>query len=370
MRHSRTIVAVAFLALAACKRPEASKGKGEIPVRTVQVQPVQTGVLVGSFEVTGELQGIEEVRVFAQVPDRIRSLAVKEGDTVKQGDLLATILGDLQSEGVRQAQAALDAALANRDALVDNIRRTRTLVEGGGGARGQLETLETQARAAEAQVRQATAAVGQASLQQGRTVIRSPISGKVAQLNFRVGDLAAPSVPLMTIVRDDALKAVLRVPERDFLRVREDMPARISPLATPDLAVEGKVTTKGPMVDRLTRTGLVEIVLTNPERRLLAGSAIRAVIEVDRRPDVVLAPAEAIILSGETERTGRAVAFVVDGEKALRRDVKVGVRQEDQLEIVEGLKAGDKLVIQGAQFLRDQNPIVLAGNAGERKDGR
>ena len=367
MKTNHIALALGLLVLGGCKRPEdSSKGKGDIPSRPVRVQPVQTGEIIERFEVTGELQGIEEVRVFAQVPERIRTLAVKEGDTVRQGDLLATVLSDLQSEGVRQAQAMLDAALANRDALQDNVRRTRTLVEGGGGARGQLETLEAQARAADAQVRQAAAAVGQASLQQSRTIIRSPISGKVAQVNFRLGDMATPTMPLMTIVRDDSLKAVLRVPERDFLRVREGLTARISPLATPDVVVEGKVTIKGPMVDRLTRTGLVEILLENSSRRLLAGSAIRAAVEVNRRPGVVLVPAEAVILSGETERTGRAVAFVADGQRALRRDVKVGVRQADQIEVTEGLKAGEQLVVQGAQFLRDQNPIKLQ-DEGESK---
>jgi RND family efflux transporter MFP subunit len=317
----------------------------------------------------GELQGIEEVRVFAQVPDRIRNLAVDEGDRVKAGQLLATIWGEAQTEGVNQAEAALEAALANRDAVKDNLARMRSLREGNSIAQSQLDAVESQFRAAEAQVRQATAGVGAASVQRSRTVVSAPISGIVTQVNLRAGDLAGAGVPILTIVRADLVKAVLRVPERDFLQVREGMPVRIAPLARPQDAVEGKVTVKGPVVDRMTRTGLVEVHLENKDARLVAGSAVRALIELARRPDVVLVPADALIFTIDTDRTGEAIAFVSDGAKAQRRMVRVGARQSDRLEVVEGLKPGESLVVQGSHFLRDGNPLRIADDKAEKAGG-
>lgn len=358
MRWSIGVLAV-LPALSACGEQTGAKSE-ELPLRTVRTAAVATGELVERVEVIGELQGMEEIRIFAQIPERIRSLAVKEGDLVKKGDLLATILGDLQSEAVAQAQAALDAALANRDAVADNLGRTRKIFSSGAGTKGQLEALEAQARAVEAQVRQATAALSTASTQQSRTVLRSPIDGVVAQVSFRVGDMASPTMPLMTVVQDSRVKAVLRVPERDFLRVEVGMPVRVAPLAQPDREVEGTVTLKGPIVDRNTRTGLVEIHLANRERRLVAGSAIRAGIELSRRSEVVLVPAEAVIMSSETERTGAAVVFVAREERAQRREVKVGQRRGSELEILDGLRVGDQLITSGAHFLRDNNPIRLA----------
>ncbi len=358
--------------VAGCK-PEAQQADAaagpEIPVRAVRVVQVGTGDLVESVSLVGELQGIEEVRVFAQVADRIRTLVVKEGDIVKGGDVLATVNADIHSSAVNQAQAAMEAAIANRDAVHDNLERTRQLAAAGSASRSQLQTLEAQARAAEAQVRQATAGLGQASAQRSRTVIRAPISGVVSQINLREGDLAAPGAPIMTIVRDHRLKAVFRAPERDFLRITEGMNVKVRLLANDATSVDAKVSLRGPVVDRMTRTGLVEVHIDNAEHRLMAGAAVRGTIELSRRPDVVLVPAEAIMLSGETERTGRATAFLTDGKVAKRRDVKVGVRQDGAIEIVEGLSRGDSLIVQGAHFLRDENPIrvMTDGASGEKK---
>lgn len=364
----------AALADAGEKAGETKKGasaKSAIPTRPVTAIDVTTGSVVETVEVIGELQGIEEIRVFAMIPERIRSLTVDEGHTVKKGDVLATLMGDLQTEAVNQAQAALEAAVANRDAIKDNLERTRALVKVGSATQSQLDGLEAQYRAAEAQVRQATAGLGSAGAQRDRIIVRSPISGVVAQVNLRAGDYAAGGVPIMTVLKPDRLKAVLRVPERDFLRVKQGMKVVVSPLAVPQQKVEATVTLKGPIVDRTTRTGLVEIHLDNSDGALVPGSAIKATIELARRDGVVLVPAEAVLLTTETERTGAAISFVItEGDKdekgaqqwlARRRDVTIGIRQGADIEVKDGLKAGERLIVQGAHLLRDENPVTIVG---------
>lgn len=349
-------LATVSLAAGACK-PAADASTTEAPVRTVRAQPVGTGDVVNDIELVGELEGIEEVRVFSQVADRIRSLTVKEGEQVKAGDVLAVVNSDLQSEGVNQAQAGLEAAIANRDAVMDNLNRTRELARAGSATQSQLQGLEAQARAAEAQVRQANAGLGQAAAQRSRAVLRAPIAGVVAQVMVRAGDMAAPGQPILTIVRDHRVKAVFRAPERDFLKIREGFPVRLEPLADGSTQVDATVTVRGPVVDRMTRTGLVEVHMDNPDRKLLAGTSVRARIELARRENVVLVPSEAVMLTGETERTGKAIAFVTDGKVAQRREVQVGARQGGQMEIVDGLKPGELLVVQGAHFLRDGSAV-------------
>jgi RND family efflux transporter MFP subunit len=361
----RLLVATApllgLLLLPGCK--PAAPPSAELPVRTVRADTVGTGDVVTTVELVGELFGIEEVRVFPQVSDRLRSLPVREGQHVKQGEVLAVINADLQSEAVNQAQAGLEAAIAGRDSANDNLRRTRELVLSGSVSQSQLEALEAQARAAEAQVRQAAAGLGTASAHRTRAVVRAPISGVVAQLNFRAGDMVAPTGPLLTLVRDQRVKAVFRVPERDFLKIVEGQPLGLQPLADPGVRVAAQVTLKGPVVDRMTRTGLIEAHLDNEDRRLVAGSSVRGTVELERRPNVVLVPAEAVMLTGQTERTGLATAFVTDGKLAKVRQVQVGVRQGGQIEIVRGLSEGERLVVQGAHFLRDGSPVNVVGPA-------
>ena len=128
-------------------------------------------------------------------------------------------------------------------------------------------------------MRQASAGLGSAGAQRDRVVVRSPISGVVAQVQLREGDLAATGMPIMTVIKPDRLKAVLRVPERDFLRVKQGMKVNLSPLAVPEQKVEGTVTLKGPVVDRMTRTGLVEVHLDNTDGALVPGDVCVVQIE-------------------------------------------------------------------------------------------
>jgi RND family efflux transporter MFP subunit len=357
-------VLTVLLGLVACDMEAESEGPRPMATRTVTVSPVSRGDLVETVSLVGELQGVEEVRIFALVTDRIRQVAVREGDRVRANEVLATVDAELASQSEAQAEAALEAAIAARDALADEIRRMRPLVEGGSAPRSQIEALEAQLRSAEAQVRQARAGAGQATAQRGRTVIRSPIAGVVTALNVQAGEIPPPQAPLLTVVQPDRLKVVLRAPERHFLRIGEGMPVRISPLADPAAVVEATVSLKGPVVDRMTRTGLVEVRVDNADGALLPGTAVRAIVEIGRQPDVVLIPSEAALLTSETERTGRAMVFVRDGEVARRRDVIIGTRQADRVEVREGLSEGEEVVVRGVHFLRDGNPIRI-GEGGE-----
>ncbi|MFN7135464.1 MAG: efflux RND transporter periplasmic adaptor subunit, partial [Myxococcales bacterium] len=321
MKRNGWLLVIPLSLLAGTALGQAPATSAAVPTRPVAVAKVGTGAVVEGVELIGELQGMEEIRIFSQVPERIRTLAVREGSVVKAGEVLATVWAEAQTEGYNQAQAGLEAAIANRDAVRDNVERMRALLKVGSATQSQLDGLEAQLRAAEAQVRQAAAGVSAASAQKDRTLIKSPIAGVVAQVQVREGDLAAPSLPIMTVVKPDRLKAVLRVPERDFLRVKQGMPVRLAPLAVPTQQVQAKVTLKGPVVDRLTRTGLVEVHLDNKEGQLVPGSTVRVFIELSRREGVVLVPADAVLLTTETERTGEALAFVAEGEVAKKREV-------------------------------------------------
>ncbi len=363
-KMSLAICLTAAAMSSACKgsRADASRSD-EQPARNVKTATVTTGDLVETVEVIGELKGIDEVRVLPQVAERIRSIEVNEGDVVKAGATLVVLEGQLQNEAVRQADAAKEASMANRDALHDDVERVRALVNAGSASRQQLDGLEARLRAADAQVRQLEAALSQASTQRSRTLLRSPIAGTVAQINAQEGDLASPAVPILTVVRCDHVKAVLRVPERQFLKIELGMPVHLAPLARPDRGIDAKVSVLGPVIDRTSRTGLVEVDLDNTQAALVPGSAVRAVIEVARRKDIVLVPARAILFTPDTDTTGEATAFVVNDGLAEQRTVHIGARQHDDFEIKDGLKPEEQLIVVGAHLLRDKSPVKVLADA-------
>src|SRR5690606_34853265 len=127
--------------------------------------------------------------------------------------------------------------------------RARKLHEAGAASQAELDAAVTQHDATQAQLRQARAAASQASAQSGRMSITSPIAGVVSHITAKEGDMASPSMPMMTVVSKGHLRAVFSVPERYFGRLKKDMPIEVQPLATPENVVKAKITELSPAID-------------------------------------------------------------------------------------------------------------------------
>lgn len=336
----------------------------EPPPRLVVTDRVRTGDAVDRVDVLGDVHGEQEVRVFAQVPERIRVLHVQEGSRVSAGDPIVTLEADLQSTGVLQASAALSAADAARAQLMADLERVRGLVASGAAPRSQLEMLEAQLRTSDAQVSQARAARRSASEQRERTVVRAPIDGTVALLSVQHGDMVAPSVPICAIVQLERVEVELRVTEQDFVRVREGMAAEVRPPALPDVVRTGRVVRVSPVLEPLTRTARITVAVDNADGVLRPGMVAQTAIELGRRRDTVLAPARALVLSTRTDTEREAVVFVLDreGEHAVarRRAVRLGRRYDRTVEITEGLTGGEEVVVQGQHLLREGAAVRTA----------
>ncbi len=355
----------ALLLLLGCDRFGGDDGPPEEPPRLVVTERVVGEDAIDRVRLLGDVRGVREVRVLAQLPERIRVLHVQEGDQVSAGDPIATLDSDLQASGVQQASAAAEAASAARDQLASDLSRVRRLVGEGALPRTQLEALEAQLRTSEAQVAQLQAARRTAGQQRARTVVRAPIDGTVALLSVQQGDMVAPSLPICSVVQAETLKVQLRVTEQDFVRIREGMPVELVPPALPDVRREGTVTRISPVIDPMTRTALVEVEVDNADGRLRPGMVAEASIVLGRRPDQVLAPSRALVLSSRTDTEREAHVFVVDREAgtAHRRAIVLGRRYGSRVAVESGLEGDEELVIQGQHLLRDGAPIRVESAA-------
>lgn len=318
----------------------------------VQTAILKTGTLVRRLGYSGDVEGTAEIRVFSPIPDRIVSIKAREGDRVKAGQVLALIRATSLAPGVVQAASGLEASLATRGALEDQVNRLRSLRESGAVSSSQLLNLEAQLTASEAQVKQLEATVGQARQRKGDSIIRAPIGGVIGQVFLKVGDLAAPGVPICTVVDMDWVKIKARVPESDLLKLRSGQPVRYRVAVSQGEFRYGTVSRVSPVLDRLSRTAAVEVDIDNGGHELKPGMLARIEIEVERRENAVWVPKEGITVT--TKRRGDASiyrAVVVKGNKAVERDVVIGLEDELKVEVLEGLKAGEALVIEGQHLL-------------------
>ncbi|UJR79526.1 efflux RND transporter periplasmic adaptor subunit [Sandaracinus amylolyticus] len=356
------VVLVGVLA-SACGASEAAAPAVAERGRLVVVEPSVSGVAEERVTMLGDVQGEVEVRVFAQVPERIRVLHVQEGDHVEAGDPIATLEADLQATGVAQAGAAVEAASSARDQLRADLDRATRLAATGAIPRAQVDALAAQLRASEAQVAQVSAAHRSAGAQRARTVIRAPVAGTVALLAVQDGDMVAPTMPICSVVRTTRVKVALRVTEQDWVRIREGMEVEIAPPALEEVVRRGTVSRVSPVIDRMTRTAMVEVMVDNADGVLRPGMVARAGVVLARREGVTMIAGRAVVMTPETDTDHRAVVFVAEGETARRRDVRIGVRYGERIEIAEGLAAGERVVVEGQHLLRDGAPIRVAGES-------
>ena len=348
--------------LAACGDEDATR---ELPPRLVVTAPAARHVAVERLSLLGDIRGEVEVRVVADLAERVQEVHARNGDRVEAGDPLLTLEASLPSSDLAQAAAARDVARADRDRLAADLARMRPLVEGNALPRAQLEQLEASLRAADARVTQLGASQRAARLRRGRTVVRAPTSGIVAGLEAKVGDLVAPQVPVAEIVRMERVEVTLRVVEEDFVRLRPGLVAVVAPPSLPGLRREGTVLRLSPVLDRVTRTGEVVVQVDNADGQLRPGMVAEVGIELARREDVLMVPSRALLLTTRTEEDRLARVFVVEDGVAKRRDVRIGQRypgeREQRVEITEGLEAGAQVVVRGQTLLRDGVEVRAQG---------
>lgn len=357
------------LALAGCKGGDAAqKKKKERPPVAVQVMELQPRSIVRTLSYDGDVQGEHEVRVFAQVAERILSLPVEEGDAVKQGQVLAILRAETLSEGVRSAIAAVEAARADRDNLKDEHKRAEELLKRNVVARAQVDTLRARVLSAEAQIRRLEAMSSQAATAKSYAFVRAPITGTVGRRYLSQGDIASPALPILTLVRSKRVEIVVEVPEQDLAQIREGMAVAARVQRYGDQPFHGKVVLLAPTIDRQTRTARVKVRLENPDGRLMPGMLARVSFEVERRDKAVVVPYTAVVIETGAEGEVAYRGFVVADGKAVERTLAMGIIEGDQVEIRSGLGFGELLVTQGGQLLEKGHRVEIVERLD--KDGK
>lgn len=364
MTSRRILPLLLLLALASasgCRgKTDASQNKKAAPAIPVQVLRVEPASISRRLIYDADVQGETELRVFAQVAERIVSLAVEEGDRVKQGQTLATLRAESLSEGVRSAAAAVDAARADRDNLKSELERSERLLAKNIVSKAQVDTLRARLLSAEATIRRLEAMTSQASTARSYTVIRSPLTGVVGRRYLSQGDLATPALPILTVVKMERVELLVEVPEQDLAQVRLGMPARLAVARYPGRAFEGKVTLIAPMIDRQTRMARVKVGVENRDAALMPGMLAKVSLEVERRDGVLVVPYGGVVIESDKEGKVSYRAFVVEGNRAQERALSIGLIDGNRVEVTSGLKPGELMVVKGGHLLETGKLVEVA----------
>lgn len=351
----------------------------EINLPAIRVTKAAERVLTDRIIVTGTIQAVEEVYVQPQVDGlRIETLAADIGDTVKAGQVLATLSVDsllLQKSQLEANRAKVVAVGAQLEAQLAEVKanageaerqadRAEKLTKSGAIANSQAEQLRAAAVAAAARVNSASQAIHanvadvnvvdaqikDIDLKLARTDIKAPVAGVISGRNAKTGAIAAGAgQPLFTIIRDNAIELNADVAEGDLLKL---VPGQIVHLevAGTSTKVDGKVRSVEPVINATTRLGTVKISVDDASLARVGMYASAEVVVSERK--VLTLP-----LTSVTSENGGIFVRKLDNDKVKMTAVKVGVQDGDFLEISEGLKPGDVVVEKAGAYVRDGDRI-------------
>ena len=382
--HSRSLsVAVLFLLVlgfASCSRTSGKAVDSPSP-RPVSVRalPVELKQIRRNIESVGSLFPFDEVTVSSEVEGRVEQVLVDVGDHVSAGQTIVKVVPtelqltlDQQRASLQQARARLGLSEKGEDLkdprnaaevkkaaadLADaeqKYLRAKTLFEQGLLPKQNFDEAESRHNAARAaydlsvqavenlraQLAQSRAATALAQKKVGDSIIRAPFGGQVKERSVTQGQYLKVQTPVMVIVNVDPMRVRLKVPEKMAAWVKTGQEVTVSVEAYPGRSFAGKITRINPSVDQQTRAFEVEALIDNRETLLKPGFFVKATIPSNFVVDALFVPQDALLYV-----YGVYKVFVIDGDTLKEREVKIGERAGDEVEIVEGLAQGERIAL-------------------------
>jgi len=379
----------------------------EIPV---QISLAIRKHLTYSLYATGDIVPLMQVDLYSKVSGYLEKMAVQIGDSVQQGQVIAQIdqaeflqkvkeveakvaqaraqYAELEagtrSEDIREAEEAVKQAQSRFNNVKLQRERVEALYRRQVISKKEVDASEMDYNVTEAQLASAEqhfkmlkdgvrpevkaaslgklkemeAILAQEQIRLQNTKIAAPFSGEIIRRNLDNGALVSSSTPLVTLVHLETLKVVANVLEKDISLVKLGMKVKVQTEAYPEKPFEGTIIRINKALDPATRTLQVEVNIPNPGRLLKPGMFAKIEMALTEKPDALAIPREAVLEEG-----GKWAVFVVEGNQALRKPVVTGIEENQMIEVVEGLRDGDKVVVKGQESLKDRSTIrVIEGS--------
>lgn len=352
-------LSVAVAGLAACAKKEEAKPPPVPEVKAAEV--VQRDVDVGG-ELTATLRGYEDIEIRARVEGYLKSVDYREGSEVKKGQLLFTIDDQPYKAKLAEAKGTLARAQSSLAKADMDVKRFRPLAEQRAISQAELDNAVAAQRSATAQVEAEKANVEKASLDLGYCRITAPLDGLVGQAQRKVGDLVGKGEPtlLTTVSSIDPIRVSVNLPEALYLKNAEKLPPGGAPIPDKPTAERpgaelvlsdgsvyperGYIVLVDRAVDPQTGTLRADLAFKNPKKLLRPGLYGKVRYAAEKRPGALLVPQRAV-----NEIQGQFSVVVVSAEgKAEPRTVKVGPRFGSLWIIDDGVKPGEKVIVEGA----------------------
>lgn len=350
-----------------------------IDVTTVsQFYPSQSMSLLNA---SGYIVAQRKAAVASKVTGSLVALMVEEGSKIKQGDVIARMenidvsaVRDQAAANLNTALATLEQTKADRDNAQKEYERYKQLVARDYVSKSDYEVVETRYRravegvkASEAVVHAAEAALQNAKASLDYTLIRAPFDAVVLTKNADIGDIVTPlgaaanaKAAVVTIADMNSLQVEVDVSETSITTVRVGQPCDIQLDALPDTRFRGEVYAIVPTIDRSKATVLVKVRFLDKDRRMLPDMSAKVSFLPRKLAPEEMKPRLAAGRSALINLNGKTFAYLLEGNRVRETPVRVGATFGDMVEILSGLKAGDRVVVTPPKGLKDGSRVKVA----------
>lgn len=389
-------IVAAGLVLTGCNRQQAVQAKRDTGPLEVRVAPVVTRQIQRMVEAVGTLFPFDEVIISAEVEGRVEQVNADLGDMLKAGQVLVRISEEEQRYLVAQNEAQLWQSLERLGLKSENdkvrdiretpevrraeadlfdaqqrYKRVRELVDQRIGSQQDLDQAESRFKAMRAaldstvnQTRNLIQEVERfkavLELQRKKlrdTTVRAPFAAAVKERQVTAGQYVRVNTPLFVLVKTDPIRLRAEIPERMVPWVKVNQTAEVFVEAYAGRTFQGKIWRISPTVDQSKRTFVVEVLIQNAASELKPGSYAKARVRTDKFEQIKLVPVRAV-----SYVLGSNKIYVVRDRKVEAREVKLGDRFEQEVEILEGAQAGEQIATTQLARLDTGSQVTVLGN--------
>ena len=393
MLYRIVLIVVVGLAGAGCSKSETAQARArEGAPKAIQAEPVRQDSVKRAVDIVGTLAAVDEVTISSEADGKVAKILADLGDRVSAGQLLVQLDNEKQQYSYAQQQAALARTLAQygapdpdhlpeledtpdaRRANADLVQATqaydraselfkRTLIsqQALDDAKAALQSKRAiynsaiqNAKNLRASIQASEATMKLAARQLRDTEIRAPFDGFVQKRFVNMGELVKTQMPVMAIVQLDPLKVTAEIPEKmaPWITAGQAVDLRVD--AYQDRKFTGKVSRISPAVNTATRAFPFEALVPNKDAVLKPGTFARVHIESGKVDSILTVPYAAL-----QYRYGVNRVFVVTGDKLALRELSVGERVGDRIEVTSGVKAGERVAITDVDSLNDGAAVSI-----------
>lgn len=345
------LTVILTLLLPACSKKEESNSRPSAPPATmITVIKAESRRLEIIEQSIGSMESLIDPGVGAEIPAKVLKVFAHAGQEVKQGQLIALLdAGDyvLQKREAQAEAARIEALLANQGKVVE---RNQRLVQKNFISQNALDEASAQQRALSEQLEAARARIASIDHNSAKTRVLSPIDGRVEKQIASPGDFVKQGDSLFQLIGTQKLRAHLPFPESVAAKLHSGQAVRLTTPTVPDKVFNTTIKEIKPLVGTNRAVDVIADVVDQTGWH--GGASVNGVVILGEHPQAVVVPEASVVL-----RPAGEVVYVIKDKTAQQRVVKTGLRQEGQVEIVEGLSAGETVAMDGAGYLTDKAQV-------------